>query len=134
MTESGDYPTGAEFNKDAPYNQVDPKEREFEVTISQSLSKTVTVLTSNYVEIEDCDENMDKCLSIDTSNTDWMEVYNESHKTPKELIKEFENLLNAVIAALENNKEANSNILLKRCKYLKSECENWCIDETEVVE
>ena len=134
MTESGNYPAGAEFNKDAPYNQVDPEEREFEVTISQSLSKTVTVLTSNYVEIEDYDENKGKCLSIDTSNTDWMEAYNESHKTPKELIKEFENLLDMFITALENNKEAGSKEMLKRFKYLKSECENWCIDETEVVE
>lgn len=133
MTESGDYPAGAEFNKDAPYNQVDPKEREFEVTISQSLSKTVKVSTSDYVEIEDYDED-GKCLSIDTSNTDWMASYSESHKTPKELIKEFKDLLNMCITAIENNKETNNKGMLKRFKYLKSECENWCIDETEVVE
>lgn len=133
MIESGYYPAGAEFDKDAPYNQVDPEEREFEVTISQCLSKTVTVLTSNYVEIEDYDED-GKCLSIDTSNTDWMEAYNESHETPEELIKEFKDLLNMCITTIENNKEASNEGMLKRFKYLKSECENWCIDETEVVE
>ena len=52
----------------------------------------------------------------------------------KELIKEFKDLLNMCITAIENNKETNNKGTLKRFKYLKSECENWCIDETEVVE
>ena len=43
MTESGYYPMGAEFDKNAPYNQGDPEPIEIEVTVSVTMSKTVKV-------------------------------------------------------------------------------------------
>ena len=45
------YPMGAD-TKDAPWNQVDNPEREIEVTVSVTLSKTVKIKVSDY-EITD---------------------------------------------------------------------------------
>lgn len=42
-----DYPLGAD-TKDAPWNQVDNPEREIEVTVSVTLSKTVKIKVSDY--------------------------------------------------------------------------------------
>lgn len=48
--ESGYYPPGAEFDPFAPYNQVDPPEREFDLDVSLTMSKTATVVSDNYDE------------------------------------------------------------------------------------
>ena len=39
--ESGYYPPGAEFDSNAPWNQIDLPKKEIEVTVSVTLSKTV---------------------------------------------------------------------------------------------
>ena len=49
MRESGYYAPGTEFHPDAPWNQVDNPEKEFDVTCCQTLSKTVSVLTCDYI-------------------------------------------------------------------------------------
>ena len=43
MSESGYYPAGAEYDTNAPWNQIDPEPQEVEVTISMTISKTVKV-------------------------------------------------------------------------------------------
>lgn len=48
MTESGYYPPGAEHNPNAPWNQEELPEREIEVTVSITLSKTVKIKVSDY--------------------------------------------------------------------------------------
>lgn len=48
MIESGWYPPGAEFDPNAPYNQIEVPQKDFEVTCSQSLSRTAIVTTNNY--------------------------------------------------------------------------------------
>ena len=56
MIESGYYPMGAEFDKNAPYNQVEPEPLEIEVTVSVTLSKTMKIKVNDYLEeIEDDD-------------------------------------------------------------------------------
>ena len=46
MTESGYYPPGAEHDPNAPWNQEELPEREIEVTVSVTLSKTVKIKVS----------------------------------------------------------------------------------------
>ena len=64
------YPVGAD-TKDAPWNQVDNPEREIEVTVSVTLSKTVKIKVSDY-EITDSgkDEDGEHFEDIDYSNCD----------------------------------------------------------------
>ena len=61
MTESGYYPAGAEHDPNAPWNQEDIPEREVEVTVSVTLSKTLKIKVSDYtvdsegnVDYSDC--------------------------------------------------------------------------------
>ena len=61
MAESGYYPAGAEHDPNAPWNQEDIPEREVEVTVSVTLSKTLKIEVSDYtvdsegnVDYSDC--------------------------------------------------------------------------------
>ena len=64
------YPVGAD-TKDAPWNQVDNPEREIEVTVSVTLSKTVKIKVSDY-QITDSgkDEDCEYFEDIDYSDCD----------------------------------------------------------------
>ena len=121
MYDNYHYPPGAD-TPDAPWNQVENPEEEFKVTVSQTLSKTVTVLTSNYNLEEDCDED-GYCRNCDTSDTDWKEVYEEDYHTPLQLIGFLKRLL-----------EGNEPISDSLKKHLIEECDNWCEDELVFVE
>lgn len=85
MAESGYYPAGAEHDPNAPYNQVDNPEKEIEVTVSITLSKTVKVSVSDY-EITDSgrDEDGDYFESIDYSNCDLKGAVKEQILLPHE--------------------------------------------------
>ena len=48
MYDNYHYPLGAD-TPDAPWNQEEVPDEDFEITCSQSLSKTVTVTTNNYI-------------------------------------------------------------------------------------
>ena len=139
MRESGYYPPGAEFDPSAPYNQSDPDDMDFDVTCSQTLSKTVTVTTNNYipgaegVDYESDDEG--GCYAVpyhddpDTSDTNWAEEYHDNqYHTPAQLLELFKQCLE------ENMK---NGLVFKTPKFtedLIKECEGWCEDETEFIE
>lgn len=132
------YPAGAD-TPDAPWNQSEPSKRDFEVTIIQTLSKNVTVSTSDYAEEEDWDDDLGKCMSVDTTDTNWRLAYQENHETIESLLTEFAEMLRVQIESLESDVEIDiaspkDKQYLKRLKYLKSECENWCVDDFEVVQ
>ena len=143
MQESGYYPAGAEHDPQAPWNEPLIPDREFEVCISQSLSKNLKVVTNNYVQ-ETCVESWNGICkdNINTSDTNWNDVYKEQgHLTPLELIQCFKDLL--VLNLEEAKKDAVSDNAelaglagrqIKRFEHLISECENWTNDETEIVE
>lgn len=70
MTESGYYPPGAEHDPRAPYNEVDPPEKEIEVCVSITLSKTVKVKVSDYTIESGTDEEGEHFEDIDYSSCD----------------------------------------------------------------
>lgn len=135
--ESGYYPLGAEHDPNAPYNQVDPPEMEFKVTATFSVDKEVTVRTSDYVTEEDWDDDMGKCESIDTSDTNWIAAYQEQHESIEDLLCAFKELLDEHITTMIDDMQCHIEIdkaRLKRFQYLKSECEGWVTHDFEVVE
>lgn len=77
------YPMGAD-TKDAPWNQVDNPEREIEVTVSVTLSKTVKIKVSDY-EITDSgkDEDGEYFEDIDYSNCDFKGAVEEQIVLPQ---------------------------------------------------
>ena len=138
MYDNYNYPTGAD-NEYAPWNEPTVPEKEFDVTCSQTLSKTVTVITNDYipgasgVDYESDGEGGSVAFSWhdddDTSDTDWASEYhsNDLH-TPLELIQLFK-------AHLENelNDELPKN-KVNLYKHLIDECNDWVEDECEIVE
>lgn len=120
MYNNYDYPCGAD-GPNAPWNQEEIPEREFDVTISSSLSKNTSVDSSNYTIEEDPDGSC-----IDTSEICWYDEYKKIHLTPLELIERYKN-------ELETKKKFLSNLSeIKKAEWLIKECSDWVEDETEV--
>ena len=139
LKSSSNYPLMSQSQWDsAPFNQSDPEDKEFEVTCSQSLSKTVKVVTNNYIpgesniDYEKDDEGGTYASSWhdvpDTSDTNWAEEYHSNdYHTPLQLIQ----FLGQV---LEN--DLKNGIVFKNPKFtqdLINECNGWCEDETEYI-
>lgn len=78
------YPIGSD-TPDAPWNQVDQPEREIEVLVSVTLSKTVKVRVNDY-RITDCgkDEDGDYFESIDYSECDLQGAVKDQIVLPQE--------------------------------------------------
>lgn len=139
MRESGYFPVGAEFDPSAPYNELSIPDEEFEITCSQTLSKTVTVTTNNYipgasgVDYERDDEG--GCYAVpyhddpDTSDTDWADEYKTKHLTPLDLIKKLRSLLMDI-----DSGALRSNPCYQHKQYYINECSGWIEDETEFKE
>lgn len=125
MMESGSYPPGAEFDPRAPYNQVDLPEKEIEVTISVTLSKTVKVMVNDYEVEEDADED-GRYLSYDFSGCNLNKAVEDQVVLPQNLAEFTERMF-------------NHDLKLKAAgmpRYLKeaiADCKGWTVDEMEVV-
>lgn len=131
MIESGWYPPGAEFDPNAPWNEVEIPQREFNVTCSQSLSKTVPVLTDNYTPC--VDEGFEDGVGwhdewADTSDTCWGDEYHDNdYHTPDQLISLFKQFL---------EEQKAKGVFFKSEMYtdwLIEECSGWTEDETEYI-
>lgn len=109
------YPMGAD-TKDAPWNQVDNPEREIEVTVSITLSKTVKIKVSDY-EITDSgkDEDGEYFEDIDYSNCDLKGAVEEQIVLPQ---KAWDYI------APKSKRETNAIFDLK----------GWNVDDFEVIE
>jgi len=145
------YPLGADTSE-APWNQPDPPYRDFNVTVSQSLSKTLKINTNNYIDGEvseeaDFDGEGNGYMYFtqappNTSNTDWKTLYSDKHYTPLELIAELKNTKEAEVSRIEaemllSADEYTTKLLkmqLQRANHFISECDNWIEDEYEIVE
>lgn len=81
------YPMGAD-TKDAPWNQADNPEREIEVTVSVTLSKTVKIKVSDY-SITDSgkDEDGEYFEDIDYSKCDLKRAVEEQITLPQDAYK-----------------------------------------------
>ena len=150
MLESGYFPAGAEFDPSAPYNQSDPEEKDFKVTCSQSLSKTVTVTTGNYipgasgVDYDSDDEGGTYAIPYqdppDTSDTNWQEEFsNNDYHTPLELISILKTYVEQDLKGWEQSPEDPNHkykrmMEIRRLKNLLENCKNWTEDDLEFIE
>lgn len=135
MNEADYYAPGSYRDPSAPWNEPVIPEKDFDLTISQSLSKDVTVCTNNYrSEYDEEDGNS----YINTDDTNWNKVYKEGHLTPLQLIHKFKEFLGVEMKYTEEElaKKHSPIRRMKRSflKYLISECEGWIDNETVIVE
>lgn len=125
------YPPGAANNPNAPYNEVEIPEREFDVTISMSLSRTVQCYTNKYIpEIDEEDGH----LYVDTSGTPWSEVFGDNHKTIPELLEELKKYIQKDLDNIDKVAEEqkyNKAFLKRKLEFLLEECDGWIVDEED---
>lgn len=118
------YPMGAD-TPDAPWNQEDYPEKEIEVTISITLSKTIKVMVDDYQVEEDADED-GRYLNYDFSECDLHKAVEDQVVLPQNLAEFIENMFNHDL----NLKAAGMP------KYLKNavaDCKGWTVDDMEVI-
>lgn len=146
---SGYYPAElTDWSPNAPWNEPgDPPEKDFDVTCSQTLSKTVVVTTNNYipgasgVDYDNDDEGGYYASAWhdpdDTSDTNWDEEYDESgHYTPLQLIQMYQETLKKQLESYEGMEDSSfaTKMEARKIAHLIEECEGWSDDETEYVE
>ena len=136
MYDNYHYPMGAD-NEQAPWNQPDIEEMDFEVTVSQTLSRTVTVTTSDYipgasgVEYEVDDEGHTYAIpwhdDPDTSDTDWKSAYESADFKIQDLIEELRGYVQDDLAKTSPNSGKGQYL-----KQLLAACDGWIEDDYEV--
>ena len=123
------YPPGAANDPNAPYNEVEVPEREFDVTISMSLSRTVQCYTNKYIPEIDKENGH---LYVDTSGTPWSEVYGDNHKTIPELLEELKKYIQKDLDNLADDEtKMDKAFHRRRLEFLLTECEDWTVDEED---
>ena len=139
--------TQSQWNS-APWNDPVVPEKDFEITCSQSLSRTATVTTNNYTPGAsgvDYEYDVDGPVACgwqdddDTSDTNWANEYKDNgYKTPLELIQMLKEYLQKDLEKWEEEDKKDPHkwaaTQVRKFKGLIEECECWTEDETEFVE
>lgn len=112
---SGYYPPGAENDPRAPYNQVDSPDKEIEVLVSITLSKTVKVRVNDYtIEESGKDEDGSYYQIENYSNCDLENAVKEQIVLPQDAYK-------YLTVNTDKNKDAFNNL------------KDWNVDEFECI-
>jgi len=140
------YPDGlSDSTPGAPWADCDIPEKEFEVTCSQSLSRTASVWTNDYIPGAsgvDYDYDGESCCASgwqdpdDTSDTDWSKEYESNgYKTPLQLIQMLQEYLEKDLREIQKDMLPGDRSFkatkVRRLKGLIEECECWTEDETD---
>ncbi len=143
MRESGNYPMGAEFDPNAPWNQEDTKPVDADVCVSYTLSKNCTIPVCDYIaeewhEYEADDEGNTIStggVDYDFSNSNLNEAFLDNEFTIPELLELLANICDNHIESL-SLKEQDSEVKtrMKRWKNIKKSCNGWVVDEFEVTQ
>ena len=105
MRESGYYPPGAEFDPNAPYNQVDPPEQEYTIEATFDLRRTDELWSSNYDEFD----------NLNDAAKEWCAL----HYTPMEIIRRCRSIAEHM---LEKRDDKYPEHILR---HLIDECDGW---------
>ena len=128
MYNNYDYPLGAD-NSFAPWNQVENSEIERDCEVTETITRKITLSTTDYIAEEDRDDDFGKCISADTSETDWEEEYSNQEYTVLELIDK----LKAYVEEDIKNTSPNTG-KGRELQRLLSACDGWEQVDLEVRE
>ena len=136
MIESGYFPIGEEYNPNAPYNQSNIEPIQLKVIISQSLSRPTTIEVTDYItnkwEDIEIDENGKfhkiEGIEYDFSDSDLKGAYERQEYTIPELLDYLKDYLIADI------NKCNEESKKRKLQHILKCCEDWEVDETEVIE
>ena len=124
MYDNYHYPAGAD-NERAPWNEPVIPENEFDVLVSQTLSRDASIYTDDYCP--EFDEETGRTYT-NTEETDWKKAYCDTAMTPLEIIKAADKIAKAL---LEQGQTRVGGVYLKG---LVKDCGGWCEDELEIME
>lgn len=127
LKSNSNYPPMSQSEWDnAPWNQVDPPEMDFDVNCSFTVDKVVTITTDNYIPDGDGYE-----IDPDTSELDWADEYADNgYLTIPELLAELKKYVEKDMGRI---KDKNSH-KYRRLKMLSEECDGWQITNSEFEE
>lgn len=128
MYNNYDYPLGAD-NSSAPWNQVENSEIERDCEVTETITRKITLSTTDYVAEEDWDDEFGKCVSVDTSDTDWSDEYSNQECTALELIAKLKEYVEEDIKNTASNTSKGREL-----QRLLSACNGWEQVEMEVYE
>lgn len=90
MYDNYNYPVGAD-NAEAPWNQTDNPEREVEITVSITLSKTLKVRVNDYQIVDSGkDEDGEYFEDIDYSDCDLKNAVENQYVLPQDKFKDWD--------------------------------------------
>ena len=119
------YPMGSDTSS-APWNQVEYPEKEIEVTVSITLSKTLKINVDDYEVEEGRDEDGEYYSDINFDNCDLKKAVIEQYTLPNELASFTTEMFNQDL----NLKAAGMP------RYLKNaiiDCKDWNVDDFEII-
>lgn len=128
MYNNYDYPLGAD-NSSAPWNQIENSEIERDCKVTETITRSVTLSTTDYVSEDDWDDDFGKCISADTSETDWEEEYCNQEYTALELIAKLKEYVEEDIKNISPNTGKGREL-----QRLLAACDGWGRIELEVEE
>ncbi len=128
MYNNHDYPLGADTSL-APWNQVENSKIERDCNVTETITREVTLSTTDYIAEDDWNDEFGKCISADTSETDWRDEYINQEYTALELISKLKSYVEEDIknTAPDTGKRMELQSLL-------SACDGWEQVEIEVEE
>ena len=120
----GDYPPGAEYDPNAPYNQKEQEPVDIDVCVSCTLSKSTTIEGNPEVD-------------------DLKDIYEQQEYTIPELLREFGWILEIKIIEIEAAIKFNDNMSsakkralvhsISHYNNLLDSLKGWTVDELEVI-
>lgn len=105
---------------EATFNECAVPERKFVVDTEFVLKKTVELLTDDYFQNKDKNE----LNSIDTSETDWKEAYNNNHYTILELLNELECYIKQDLERYKGSRTKEFQL-----KMMLDDCQGWILSD-----
>lgn len=118
------YPPGAANDPDAPYNEPLIPERDFDLNVTVTLSRQVTICTDMYRP-----EYEDGCTYANTEDTDWKKEYEEKCYT-------IPDLLNILVGYIKEDLKRYGGLKRKERELneILEACQEWKVDEVEIEE
>jgi len=111
MRESGYYPPGAEFDPNAPYNQVEPEEREYNIEAVFELRRTDELWSNDYDEFD----------NMNNPQREWTSI----HMTPLELIAECKQLARTMLDSIKDTATPMGARAKQHLLHIIAECDGW---------
>ena len=125
MYNNYNYPMGAD-TPDAPWNERENEEREFDVVVTQTLVKNENVFTSDYKYFVEQEEDFGYSEVIETDDTDWEQAWSEQCWAIPELLNKLKKYVEEELATSKNIDKGRKNYL----NGIINACQGWNVIET----